>query len=146
MKISTRTRYGVRLMFELALFNGVKGISLKDIASNEGISEKYLSQIIIPLKARGLIISFRGPYGGYALARDPSEISLREIVEILEGGLSILDCLNNSSLCKRSTKCPTRGVWELLNSKIIQTLEAVTLRDLVEESLNKPRDSFTYSI
>ncbi|MDD3296334.1 MAG: Rrf2 family transcriptional regulator [Candidatus Omnitrophica bacterium] len=146
MKISTRARYGARLMFELALSYGDRGISLREIANNEGISEKYLSQIIIPLKAKGLIISFRGPCGGYALARDPSEINLREIVEILEGGLSILDCLNNSSLCKRSMKCPTRGVWDLLNNKIIQTLEAVTLRDLVEEFLNKSGDNLTYSI
>src|SRR4030042_3558391 len=99
MRVSTRARYGLRLMVEVAL-NYEKGpILLKDISKNTGISEKYLSQIIIPLKGKGLIKTFSGAHSGYILSRAPSEIKLKEIVEILEGDLSLIDYVNNPSVC-----------------------------------------------
>ena len=85
MRTSTRSRYGVRLMLELALSHGKGPIFLKDIARRQEISDKYLSQIIIPLKSAGLVSSHRGAHGGYVLQREPARITIREIVEVLEG-------------------------------------------------------------
>lgn len=131
MRISTRTRYGVRLMLELGLSyeNGL--IFLKDIAKKEDISEKYLSQIIIPLKAAGLVNSFRGARGGYILAKAPTEITLKDIFEILEGNLALVGCINNPSECSRVPVCITRDIWCELDKVIAGKLGSITLEDLV---------------
>ena len=102
MKLSTRGRYGVRLMLDLALHYGEGPIFLKDIAERQGISEKYLWQLINPLKTTGLINSQRGAHGGYVLGKAPERISLKEILQILEGSLCLVDCVDNPSFCERS--------------------------------------------
>jgi len=131
MRLSTRARYGTRLMLELAL-NFKKGtIFLKDIARKEEISEKYLSHLVIPLKASGLVSSSRGAHGGYMLAKSPSQITLREIVQTLEGSISFVECVKNPSICSRVSKCATRSIWEKLDEKISEELSSVTLEDLV---------------
>ena len=131
MRLSTRARYGTRLMLELAL-NFDKGtIFLKDIAKKEEISEKYLSHLVIPLKASGLISSSRGAHGGYKLAKSPSQITLKEIVQTLEGEISCVECVKNPSVCPRVSKCATRGIWEKLDEKISDELSSVTLEDLM---------------
>ena len=131
MRLSTRARYGTRLMLELAL-NFDKGtIFLKDIAKREEISEKYLSHLVIPLRASGLISSSRGAHGGYRLAKYPSQITLNEIVKTLEGGISCVECVENPTVCPRVSKCATRGIWEKLDEKISDELSSVTLEDLV---------------
>ena len=131
MRLSTRARYGTRLMLELAL-NFKKGtIFLKDIARKEEISEKYLSHLVIPLKASGLVSSSRGAHGGYMLAKSPSQITLREIVQTLEGSISFVECVKNPSICSRVSKCATRSIWEKLDEKISDELSSVTLEDLV---------------
>ena len=130
MRLSTRSRYGTRLMLELAL-NFSKGtIFLKDIAEKEEISEKYLSHLVIPLKASGLISSSRGAHGGYMLAKAPSQITLKEIVQTLEGNISCVECVKNPSVCPRVSKCATRRIWEKLDKKISDELSSVTLKDL----------------
>jgi len=146
MRISTRSRYGSRLMLELALNYGKKPVFLKDIAKNEEISEKYLSQIIIPLKAKGLVSSFRGMNGGYVLAKLPSQITLREIVELLEGRLELLSCIGNPSTCSRVSICVTRDIWNLVGEKIVQTLDSVTLEDLVKSHNRKNEVVMMYNI
>ena len=146
MRISTRSRYGSRLMLELALNYGKKPVFLKDIAKNEEISEKYLSQIIIPLKAKGLVSSFRGMNGGYVLAKLPSQITLREIVELLEGRLELLSCIGNPSTCSRVSICVTRDIWNLVGEKIVQTLDSVTLEDLVKSHNRKDEAVMMYNI
>ena len=93
MKLSTRARYGVRLMLALAKNYGKEPVYLKDIAKQEDISEKYLSLLIMPLRRIGLVNSVRGAYGGYNLARDPKEITLKEIVVVLEGDCCLVDCV-----------------------------------------------------
>lgn len=133
MKMSTRARYGVRLMFELGLCYGGKPMFLKDIARNEELSEKYLSQLVMPLKASGLVNSVRGAQGGYLLARPPEQITVKDIVEILEGDLAPSDCSKDNSLCARSSYCITRGVWEKLEKSISKTLKSITLNDLVSK-------------
>ena len=137
MKLSTRARYGVRLMLELALRYGKGPVYLKDIAREEAISEKYLSVIIIPLKAAGLVHATRGAYGGYNLARNPSEINLKEVVEILEGSTCLVDCVKNPAACPRSQTCASRDVWDMLSARMSETLSAMTLETLAGMSREK---------
>ena len=146
MKISTRTRYGTRLMVELGCRYGQHPAFLKDIAAKENISEKYLSQIIIPLKTAGLVNSFRGAHGGYVVARPPEEITLKEIVEVLEGDLNLVGCVKNASECQRASICVTRNLWGELGQVITQTLEKVTLQDLVKQSKEIHDLALMYSI
>ena len=130
MRLSTRARYGTRLMLELALNFNNGTIFLKDIAEKEEISEKYLSHLVIPLKSSGLISSSRGAHGGYQLTKSPSQITLKEIVQTLEGSISCVECVKNPSICPRVSKCATRGIWEKLDEKISDELNSVTLEDL----------------
>ncbi len=130
MKLSTRTRYGVRMMLALAAREGEGPVFLREIARSENISEKYLSQIIIPLKARGLLAAFRGSHGGYVLGRPAREIRLREIVEPLEGDLRLVECVGAPRTCRRSVRCVTRGVWEEMSSLLRGYLDSLTLEDL----------------
>ena len=146
MRLSTRSRYGVRMMLELALNYGKGSTFLRDIAKNEDISEKYLSQLIIPLKARGLINSIRGAHGGYTLAKKPSDINLRDIVEILEGNLNLVSCVKDASSCKRVSFCVTRDIWTKLREKIVETLGSLTLEDLVKICKEKEKNSLMYNI
>ena len=147
MKLSTRSRYGVRFMFELALNHGKDPILLKNIAKNQEISEKYLSKLIIPLKAGGLVNSKRGAHGGYVLAKEPDKISIKEIVELLEGDISPVDCVKNTSLCKRASVCPVRDVWCKLDGEISETLKSISLEDIVKNSqLKEDKSSLTYCI
>ena len=131
MKLSTRARYGVRLMLSLAVNYGKGPVFLKDIARGEDISEKYLSLIIIPLRTAGLVNSTRGAYGGYHLARDPAQINLKDILDILEGESCLVDCVRDPSLCPRVSTCVSREIWTLLGGKISEVLVSINLQDLV---------------
>ena len=146
MKISTKARYGTRLMLELGLHYEQRPVLLKDIARLEDISEKYLSQIIIPLKNAGLVNSFRGARGGYVLARHPAQINMREIVEALEGEINLVECVKTPASCLRTSMCVTRSLWGKMGQKMIQVLEDLTLADLVDECRNKNCKSIIYSI
>ena len=145
MKLSTKGRYGVRLMVDLALRYGEGPILLKDIAERQEISEKYLWQLISPLKNAGLINSTRGAHGGYNLAKPPAQITLKEIVLPLEGSMCLVECVDNPSLCSRANTCVSRDVWHEVSEKILQTLESVTLENLVEKQKHKV-EAFTYVI
>lgn len=139
MKLSTRSRYGVRLMLTLAEHNGGGPVFLKDIARKEDISEKYLSLIVIPLRRAGLVESTRGAHGGYVLAKDPHEVTVCHIVDVLEGESGVVACLKNPQSCPRTPTCPSRDVWAALDEKIRETLDAVTLHDLIEMGRDKAR-------
>jgi Rrf2 family protein len=132
MKLSTRGRYGVRLMLDLALHYGDGPIYLKDIAERQGISEKYLWQMVNPLKAAGLIVSTRGAHGGYALGKEPGSISLKELLEVLEGSLCLVDCVDDPSLCERAPSCISRDIWGEASRGMQQALEQTTLATMVE--------------
>ena len=138
MKLSTRARYGMRLMLTLAVHFGEGPMYLKDIAEAEEISEKYLSLIVIPLRQAGLIHSIRGAHGGYALAKAPSQIHLGEIVEVLEGN-GIVDCLKNPSACPRFAVRKSRDIWAFLNEKISEALQSITLEQWLSELERKRR-------
>ncbi|KKR04429.1 MAG: Rrf2 family protein [Candidatus Uhrbacteria bacterium GW2011_GWF2_39_13] len=147
MKLSTRSRYGLRLMFELALHFGKGSVFLKDIAKKQDISEKYLSKLIIPLKAAKLVNSARGAHGGYTIAREPSLITVREIVEVLEGDISPVECVKNSGVCKRASTCPTRDIWCSLEREIFNVLENITLQNIVRTHETKSAQrNFSYTI
>jgi len=138
MKLSTRARYGMRVMLTLAVHYDRGPMYLKDIAEAEEISEKYLSLLVIPLMQAGLIHSIRGAYGGYSLAKDPSQINLGEIVEVLEGD-SIVDCLKNPSACPRVAGCKSRDIWAYLGEKISEALRSITLEQWLSELERKRR-------
>jgi len=137
MKLSTRGRYGVRLMLDLALHYGEGPILLKDIAERQGISEKYLWQLINPLKTTGLVNSLRGAHGGYVLGKSPEAISLKAILQILEGPLCLVDCVDNPALCDRSLSCISRDIWGEASKSMQQTLEDTTLAAMVERQKDK---------
>lgn len=131
MKISTRGRYGTRLMVELARAGGDKPLPLSQIARSQGISVKYLEQLIIPLKKAGFIRSVRGAKGGYVLNRPAQEISMAKILDVLENGLFIVRCVDAPEECDRSETCLTRDLWIFLQDAFYKRLESLTLEDVV---------------
>jgi Rrf2 family protein len=118
MKISTKIRYGTRAMLELASHYGEGPIELKEIANRENISLKYLEQVIVPLRTAGLVKSVRGSKGGYSLAKPPSEICLNDLIEILEGPLNLIECLNDAKVCQKIPYCVTRDIWKEVSEAI----------------------------
>lgn len=133
MKLSTKTRYGLRAMIELARqYNGRTPLSIVDIASREHISERYLEQLFLKLRRQGLIESIRGPQGGYLLSRSPEEITISEIVEVLEGPIQITDCLEGTE-CLREGVCLARKLWVRLRESMDEVLMSTTLKDLAED-------------
>ena len=146
MKLSTRSRYGVRLMVELALNYGKSPVFLKDIAKGQNISEKYLSLIIIPLRGVGLVTSTRGAYGGYNLAKDPSQITMKEIVDVLEGDCSLVECVKNPSTCPRVPICASHDIWAIIEGKISETLSSITLDILVKMNQEKAGKAMMHDI
>jgi len=133
MKFSTRARYGLRLMLYLAVHSKGKPVLLKDISRAEDISEKYLGQIIIPFKAKGLVVTKRGAHGGYLLGSSPEDILVREIVETQDGEIALVECLGKASECGRTSECITRGLWNEINEIIGDFLGGYTLKDLADK-------------
>jgi Rrf2 family protein len=129
------------MMADLADNFDKKPVFLKDIAKREEISEKYLSIIVIPLRGAGLIQSTRGAHGGYTLAKRPEEISVQDIFDALEGKICLVDCVENPQECPRVGICPTRDVWSVLGEKIRETLNSVTLADLVKTRREKAENN-----
>lgn len=136
MKISTKGRYALRLMLDLALNNTGEYITIKSIAARQDISEKYLEQIISMLNRAGYVKSVRGAGGGYRLAKDPAEYTVGMILRLTEGSLAPVDCLEGGS-CERKDNCVTIEVWEELYEAIRSVVDRITLKDLVERQKNK---------
>lgn len=126
-------------MVELALNYGKGPVYLKDIASIQNISEKYLSLIIIPLRKKGFVDSARGAYGGYRLAKEPSRITMKEIVDVLEGDVSLVKCISEPSICPRVTFCASRDLWEIIGGKINDILNSISLDMLVKMTNEKTK-------
>ena len=132
MKISTRGRYGTRMMLDLAAHHDQGPTPLREIAKRQDLSVKYLEQLIIPLKAAGYIRSVRGARGGYTLARKPDKISIGQIIKVLEGGLSLVDCVEDAKVCERGGDCPTRDIWLRMSERLMEELSSLTLRDVLD--------------
>ena len=137
MKISTKIRYGTRAMLELASHYGEGAIELKEIAQRERIPPKYLEQVITPLRTAGLVKSARGSKGGYSLGKPPSEISLRDVYEVLEGPVHLVDCLRDPKVCQRVSSCVTRDIWQEVSEAIDRIFRSVTLQDMLERKKQK---------
>lgn len=146
MKISTKGRYAVRVMLDLALHNTGECIKVKDIASRQGISEKYLEQIIAVLNRAGYVNSVRGAQGGYRIAKDPSEYTVGMILRLTEGSMAPVACLDEGAPdCDRCDTCETLEVWKELYAAINNVIDNVTIADLVEKSRQKA-ENLDYSI
>lgn len=133
MQFSTKIRYGIRAMIEIASGNPEKGVFQKDISINQEVSLKYLDQLIAALKAAQLITSRRGRRSGYILTKPANEIDILSIHNAFEGQLCIIDCFEMNNKCNRQSTCATRPFWGELNQKIIDHFRATTLQDLVDE-------------
>ncbi len=132
MKLSTKTRYGTRMILDMAEHYGNGAIQLGEIANRQNISLKYLEQIIRPLKEADYIKSFRGAKGGHMLAKAPGEITVGEIVAILEGGDTLIRCDKDPEDCERVDSCLTRYLWVEAASAMFQRLSAITFADLLK--------------
>ncbi len=127
MKLSTKARYGLRAMMDVAAHSASSAMQLKHVAARQGLSVKYLEQIFAQLKAAGLVRGIRGPRGGYVLARSPETITVQEVVEALEGSLSLVDCVEDESVCDRSPVCPAREVWARVSAQLKDELARISL-------------------
>lgn len=141
MKLSTKGRYGVSAMYDLALHYGEGPISLKNVAVRQGISEHYLEQLMGTLRKAGFVKSVRGAQGGYTLTKDPSQITVGDIIKIMEGPIAPVDCLLTDAVdneyCNRAGFCVTRGVWAKVRDSINMVLDSISLADLCREEKAK---------
>lgn len=135
MKISTKGRYALRVMLELAKNVEAKPISVKEIAARQEISDKYLEQIISMLNRAGYVKSIRGPQGGYHLTKTPKEYTVGMILRTIEGSLAPVECLEYEvNTCERKDYCPTLKVWEKLYAAINDVVDNITLQDILDDN------------
>jgi len=134
VKLSTRTRYGIRAILELAGNYGKGPLQIKTIAQRQEISGKYLEQLMTILKSAGFVKSIRGSKGGYILAKPPNQIKLNEVFNALEGPVVTVECIENDSYCARVADCVARQVWVQVQEAIGAVLQSITLQDLVDKT------------
>jgi len=135
MKLSTKGRYGLKAMLDLAIHNSEGQIALKSIAERQGVSDNYLEQIFALLRKAGLVKSIRGSQGGYNLAYNPLNITVGDILRALEGSLAPVDCVSevDPTKCCRSESCVTKIIWEKIRDKVNEVVDSITLESLVED-------------
>ncbi|MBA3052043.1 MAG: Rrf2 family transcriptional regulator [Candidatus Omnitrophota bacterium] len=137
MKLSTKLRYGVRGMLDLAKQDGKGTVLLKDIAARQSISESYLANIFGPLVGAKLVVSKRGCRGGFNLGRKASKIKLSEIAAVIDGPISLVDCISKAESCKKISSCAVRVVWARMEKALNEVLESITLQELVRIDADK---------
>lgn len=139
MKLSTKGRYGLRALIDLAVYSGEGPVSTTSISIRQDLSERYLEQLMSLLKKAGLVKSVRGAGGGYVLARETKDISVGDVLRALEGSLEPVECagLGTNGECKASDSCVTKYVWQRINESISRTVDEISLELLVEESRKK---------
>ncbi len=139
LKLSTKGRYGLRALIDLAQYSGETPVSITSISDRQNISERYLEQLMGMLKRSGLVKSIRGAGGGYILAKEAAEISVGDILRALEGNLEPVNCsgLHPEEGCEAADNCVTKYVWQKINDSINQTVDEIRLDHLVEESRKK---------
>ena len=133
MKLSTRGRYGIHAMYDLAVHYGDGPQSIKMIAERQAIPEAYLEQLIALLRKAKLVISNRGAMGGYRLAHKPEEITVGQVLRALEGGLNLVECLTEEEQCGKSCACPSRVVWLKIQQGLSSIVDGITLKDMIDE-------------
>ena len=146
MKLSTRARYGLRMMVELSReLRKEQLVQLGKIAKITGLSENYLAQLAIPLRSNGLLIGVSGKNGGYKLSRPASSITIKEIVESVIGPMNLTDCIENPDICMNSSFCETRMIWAILSGLMTETLGKYTLEDMIDkERTSEIREEYSY--
>lgn len=137
MKLSTRAQYGTRALVELALGWGEGPIPLRDVAQRQQLPQPYLAHLMAPLVAAGIVRSIRGPKGGISLVKPPQEITLGEVIRVLEGSSAPVECVDRPEICPRAELCVTRDVWVEMKRAVNGVLESTTLQALVERQRQK---------
>lgn len=148
MKLSTKGRYGLKAMFELAKNFGNGTTPLNNIAQRQNISEHYLEQLIAVLRKAGLVKSVRGAQGGYILAKPPETITIGDVIRVLEGPIAPVDCVSEEEPepCSRADYCVTRSIWAKVRDSVTDVLDSITLADMVEEEKSRKKESYMYYI
>lgn len=142
MRISTRARYALRLMIDIARNGGEQPLQLKDIAMRQGISKRYLEQIVISLKNNRLIRGVPGKSGGYILTRSPADIMVGAIIEAALGPINVVDCVLDKDACMKSDYCECRPVYALINARVRNALNEFTLADIINHKAEaSPQES-----
>lgn len=143
LKISTKGRYGLRALIDVAQFSEIEPVSINSIATRQGISERYLEQLMALLKKADLIKSIRGAGGGYVLARDMEQISVGDVLRALEGNLEPVECaaFHETDSCEAAGGCVTKYVWQRINDSINQTVNEISIKQLVDESKTVKTDT-----
>lgn len=138
MKLSTRSRYGLKAMFDLAYHAGEGPVVLRNIAARQAIPEQYLEQIFVLLRRAGLVKSIRGPQGGYVLLEPPDAVTVGRVIGALEGSLAPAECiLQQEDICEQCTTCPTRYIWQKMYDGISEVVDSITLADMVSDYKEK---------
>jgi len=137
MKLSTRTRYGIRAILELAENDGKRPLQLRIIAQRQDISIKYLEQLMAILRSAGFVRSIRGAKGGYMLAKPPNQIKLSDVFDCLEGYVTTVECVEDEKYCERTADCMARQVWTQVQDAIKNVLQSITVQDLVDRDKDK---------
>ncbi len=144
MKISTKGRYALRMLLDLAAHENNGFIALKDIAQRQGISKKYLEQIVPIVNKSGILQTNRGFQGGYKLAQSPDKYTIGMILRLTEGSLAPVSCLDQTPIqCERSDECPTLPVWQGLNKVINEYLDGITLQDILDQQRQRYSNDYT---
>ena len=148
VKVSTKGRYGLRAIVDLAVHNTDGQVSLKSVAERQGLSENYLEQLFSSLKKSGLVKSIRGAQGGYLLAKSAEDISVGDVLRSLEGTLCPVDCIDIEAPinCEKSDICVTAAVWAKIRDKINEVVDSISISDLVKDYENKTKNDYIYYI
>jgi Rrf2 family protein len=144
MKLSTRTRYGIRAILELAQHYGEGPLQLRIIAKDQSVSVKYLEQLMAMLKSAGIVRSVRGSKGGYVLARSPAHIKISDCFECLEGSVITTECVDGDNYCERKNNCVAKQLWADVQNAVMGVLESMTLQNLVDRA--KDNKAINYQI
>ncbi len=131
MRLSTRSRYGIRALTALAAHEPAEGRCAREIAGEEDLSKKYLESILAQLRTAGFVRSVRGAHGGYVLARDPAELTVAEVIRVLEGSLAFVECVDEPAYCSRSEDCITRYIWVEAERALSASFKNISIASLV---------------
>jgi Rrf2 family protein len=143
MKLSSKTRYSLRILIQIILdTEDGKAVKGREIAKKQHISEAYLEQIMIPLKASGLVSTIRGCRGGYSLAKAPEDITVLDIIELFEGKIAFADCNPEGKSCEMSDKCFTTGIWNKLSTALGGAAKKITLSSIIEKYANRTLEEY----
>ena len=146
MKVSTKGDYGVRALVELAHHYGQGPVQSAEIAARQQVPEPYLDQLLTTLRRAGFIRSVRGPQGGHALIRDPHEVCLTEVMNVLEGSLAPLACVDDPEACTKDGGCVQRAVWERVRDATVEILDSISIADLADKERDYSNNGGRYYI